>query len=144
MKKQDLLNYLDDDLLDKLFGFCYARTSGGYEAEEDHLRLGEEDLVRVQKTVAFDLLFELGVAAVFFLRDFEARILRGVFEKHSERYEYEEHRDHRETECGAPAPFGIQFKAKENRKIGYDLCHAALCIRRIEVSNNAIVCSATA
>ena len=34
MKKQDLLNYLDDDLLDKLFGFCYARTSGGYEAEE--------------------------------------------------------------------------------------------------------------
>ncbi|MBR6708870.1 MAG: sigma-70 family RNA polymerase sigma factor [Clostridia bacterium] len=34
MKKQDLLNYVDDDLVDKLFGFCYARTNDSYEAEE--------------------------------------------------------------------------------------------------------------
>lgn len=34
MKKQDLLNYFDDDLLNKLFGFCYARTNDSYEAEE--------------------------------------------------------------------------------------------------------------
>ena len=34
MKKRDLLNYFDDDLLDKLFGFCYARTNDSYEAEE--------------------------------------------------------------------------------------------------------------
>ena len=34
MKKQDLLNFFDDDLLDKLFGFCYARTNDSYEAEE--------------------------------------------------------------------------------------------------------------
>lgn len=34
MKKRDLLKYFDDDLLDKLFGFCYARTSDSYEAEE--------------------------------------------------------------------------------------------------------------
>ena len=34
MKKQDLLKYVDDDLLDKLFGFCYARTNDSYEAEE--------------------------------------------------------------------------------------------------------------
>lgn len=34
MKKQDLLKYFDDNLLDKLFGFCYARTSDSYEAEE--------------------------------------------------------------------------------------------------------------
>lgn len=34
MKKQDLLKYFDDDLLDKLFGFCYARTKDSYEAEE--------------------------------------------------------------------------------------------------------------
>ena len=34
MKKQDLLEYFDDDLLDKLFGFCYARTSDSHEAEE--------------------------------------------------------------------------------------------------------------
>ena len=34
MKKQDLLKHLDDILLDKLFGFCYARTNDSYEAEE--------------------------------------------------------------------------------------------------------------
>ena len=34
MKKQDLLKYFDDRLLDKLFGFCYERTNDSYEAEE--------------------------------------------------------------------------------------------------------------
>ena len=34
MKKQDLLNYFNDELLDKLFGFCYARTNDSFEAEE--------------------------------------------------------------------------------------------------------------
>lgn len=34
MKKQDLLKIFDDDLLDKLFGFCYARTNDSREAEE--------------------------------------------------------------------------------------------------------------
>ena len=34
MKKQDLLDYFNDELLDKLFGFCYARTNDSYEAEE--------------------------------------------------------------------------------------------------------------
>ena len=34
MKKRDLLKYFDDNLLDKLFGFCYARTNDSYEAEE--------------------------------------------------------------------------------------------------------------
>ncbi len=34
MKKQELLKIFDDDLLDKLFGFCYARTNDSYEAEE--------------------------------------------------------------------------------------------------------------
>lgn len=34
MKKQDLLEYINGDLLDKLFGFCYARTRDSYEAEE--------------------------------------------------------------------------------------------------------------
>ncbi len=34
MKKQDLLKFFDDYLLDKLFGFCYARTNDSYEAEE--------------------------------------------------------------------------------------------------------------
>jgi len=34
MIKRDLLKFFDDDLLDKLFGFCYARTSDSYEAEQ--------------------------------------------------------------------------------------------------------------
>jgi len=34
MKKQELLKYFDDGLLDKLFGFCYARTNDSYEAQE--------------------------------------------------------------------------------------------------------------
>ncbi len=34
MKKQELLKYLDDDLMGRLFGFCYARTNDSYEAQE--------------------------------------------------------------------------------------------------------------
>ena len=34
MKKQDLLKYFDDELMDKLYSFCYARTNDGYEAQE--------------------------------------------------------------------------------------------------------------
>ncbi len=34
MKKQDLLKYFDDSLLNALLGFCCARTNDSYEAEE--------------------------------------------------------------------------------------------------------------
>ncbi len=34
MKKQELLKAIDDELLEKLFEFCYARTSDSYEAQE--------------------------------------------------------------------------------------------------------------
>lgn len=34
MKKKDLLKIIDNDLLDKLFGFCYVRTRDSTEAEE--------------------------------------------------------------------------------------------------------------
>ena len=34
MKKQDLLKAIDQELLDKLFGFCYVRTRDSYEAQE--------------------------------------------------------------------------------------------------------------
>lgn len=34
MKKQELLNYFDGELMDKLFGFCYARTNDSNEAQE--------------------------------------------------------------------------------------------------------------
>lgn len=31
MKKQELLKMIDEELLEKLFGFCYARTGDSYE-----------------------------------------------------------------------------------------------------------------
>lgn len=34
MKKHELLKYFDEELMDKLFGFCYARTKDSYEAGE--------------------------------------------------------------------------------------------------------------
>lgn len=34
MKKYELLKYLDDNMMDKLFGFCYTRTDDSYEAQE--------------------------------------------------------------------------------------------------------------
>jgi len=34
MKKEELLNYFDDKLLDMLYGFCYARTNDSYEAQD--------------------------------------------------------------------------------------------------------------
>ena len=34
MKKQELLKIMDDVLLEKLFGFCYARTNASYEAQD--------------------------------------------------------------------------------------------------------------
>ena len=34
MKKQELLKIIDDELLEKLFAFCYARTSDSYEAQD--------------------------------------------------------------------------------------------------------------
>ncbi len=34
MKKQELLKYFDNELMEKLFGFCYVRTNDSYEAQE--------------------------------------------------------------------------------------------------------------
>ena len=34
MKKSELLRYIDQDLLDKLYGFCYHRTPSSHAAEE--------------------------------------------------------------------------------------------------------------
>ena len=34
MKRHELLKLIDDDLLNKLFGFCYARTNDSHEAED--------------------------------------------------------------------------------------------------------------
>ena len=34
MKKQELLKYFNDELLEKLYSFCYARTNDSYEAQD--------------------------------------------------------------------------------------------------------------
>ena len=34
MRKHELLKIMDSELMDKLFGFCYARTNDSYEAQE--------------------------------------------------------------------------------------------------------------
>ena len=34
MKKEELLNYIDNELLEKLYGFCYARTDDSHMAQE--------------------------------------------------------------------------------------------------------------
>ena len=34
MKKKELLNYFDEKLMDKLYGFCYARTNDSHEAQD--------------------------------------------------------------------------------------------------------------
>ena len=34
MKKQELLNHLTGELLEKLYGFCYARTKDSHEAQD--------------------------------------------------------------------------------------------------------------
>lgn len=34
MKKQELLKIMDENLMEKLFGFCYARTGDSQEARE--------------------------------------------------------------------------------------------------------------
>jgi len=43
MKKQELLNYFNDELLEKLYSFCYARTNDSYEAQD----------------ICFDIIFAL-------------------------------------------------------------------------------------
>lgn len=82
MKKQDLLNFLDDDLLDRLYGFCYARTNDSYEAEE----------------LCSDILFHLlrvadGEGEIENVYPFIWKIARNVYadfadkrRKHAERY----------------------------------------------------------
>ena len=34
MKKRQLLNLIDNELLEKLYGFCYARTTDSHEGQE--------------------------------------------------------------------------------------------------------------
>ena len=86
MKKQDLLKAIDQELLDKLFGFCYVRTRDSYEAQE----------------LCSDIALSLVQAAhsegdIQDLYGFIWRVARNVYadfsekkRKRSERYSYEE------------------------------------------------------
>lgn len=80
MKKQELLKYLDGDLLEKLFGFCYVRTNDSYEAQE----------------LCSDIIFALVKAAntdgeIISLYSFIWRVARNVYaDFSSNRRKYEE------------------------------------------------------
>lgn len=68
MKKNELLKVIDDEMLEKLFGFCYARTNDSYEAQE----------------LCSDIIFELVKAAhtdgsIDNLYPFIWRIARNVY-----------------------------------------------------------------
>lgn len=74
MKKQDLLNYIDDGLMDKLYGFCYVRTNDSYEAQE----------------LCSDIVFALVKAAntegeIIDLYSFVWRVARNVYADFSKR-----------------------------------------------------------
>ena len=86
MKKQDLLKAIDQELLEKLFGFCYVRTRDSYEAQE----------------LCSDIALALVEAAhsegeIQDLYGFIWRVARNVYadfsekkRKNSDRYSYEE------------------------------------------------------
>lgn len=86
MKKQDLLKAIDQELLDKLFGFCYVRTRDSYEAQElcSDIALALVEAAR-------------GDGEIQDLYGFIWRVARNVYadfsekkRKHSDRYSYEE------------------------------------------------------
>ena len=68
MKKQELLKFSDDELMDKLYGFCYVRTNDSYEAQE----------------LCSDIIFELVKAAntdgdIIDLYSFVWRVAKNVY-----------------------------------------------------------------
>lgn len=86
MKKQDLLKAIDQELLDKLFGFCYVRTRDSYEAQE------------LCSDIALSLVEAArGDGEIQDLYAFIWRVARNVYadfsekkRKNSDRYSYEE------------------------------------------------------
>lgn len=81
MKKKELLKTIDNDLLDKLYGFCYSRTSNSHEAQE----------------LCSDILFELVKAAntdgeIADVFPFIWRVARNVYADFSEKRQRSESR----------------------------------------------------
>lgn len=51
MKKKELLNYFDEKLMDKLYGFCYARTNDSHEAQRDAGYRLKDKIIIVNKII---------------------------------------------------------------------------------------------
>ena len=74
MKKQELLQKIDNELIEKLYGFCYARTNDSYEAQD----LCSDILYALIKTAA-------GEGEIRDLYGFIWRVARNVYADFSEK-----------------------------------------------------------
>ncbi len=74
MKKQELLQKIDNELIEKLYGFCYARTNDSYEAQD----LCSDILYALIKTAA-------GEGEIRNLYGFIWKIARNVYADFSEK-----------------------------------------------------------
>ena len=74
MKKQELLQKIDNELIEKLYGFCYARTNDSYEAQD----LCSDILYALIKTAA-------GEGEIRDLYGFIWKIARNVYADFSEK-----------------------------------------------------------
>ena len=96
MKKQDLLNIFDDELLNKLFAFCYARTNDSYEAEE----LCSDIVYALMKTAQTD-------GEIQNVNSFIWRVARNVYADYSEK------RKRQADQCWEGDPEGILLNAPQ-------------------------------
>ncbi len=104
MKKQELMKQFDSELLEKLFGFCYARTSDSYEAEE----------------LCSDIIFALVKAAhtdgeIANIHAFIWRVARNVYADFSDK-----RRKHTDAFYDGDADEVLQFVADEEQDDGTD------------------------
>ena len=83
MKKQELIKLLDREMLDKLFGFCYARTNNSHEAED----LSSDITLEILKQAKTDGEIDNAEAYVW-------RVARNVYAKYSEKRRMERERSY--------------------------------------------------
>lgn len=90
MKKQELIKLLDREMLDKLFGFCYARTNNSHEAED----LSSDITLEILKQAKTDGEIDNAEAYIW-------RVARNVYAKYSEKRRTERERSYE----GDPSEF---------------------------------------
>jgi len=83
MKKQELIKLLDREMLDRLFGFCYARTNNSHEAED----LSSDITLEILKQAKTDGEIENAEAYVW-------RVAHNVYAKYSEKRRAERERSY--------------------------------------------------